>query len=158
MSVQHPETTSHKAPDPATAAKPAAGTAGPQEEAAAEAKAKPAATPKAAPEPAAAPPPTYKDANGADVSVGDLVNVPAVVMSVSADDANHGGNVALKTVHSLTATSDEKDMFNVRTAVVEGQGPAPGTKKADDKAGAADTPTTPPPTHTAAKPHAQPGH
>src|SRR5262252_6042429 len=140
MSVQHPETTSHKAPDPASTTKPAAGTAGPQEEAAAEAKAHPAAAPKAAPAPAAAPPPTYKDANGADVNVGDLVAVPAVVLSVSADDANHGGNVALQTVHPLTTTSDEKDMFNVRTACVEGSGGPPAGKAGDQKAGSADTP------------------
>lgn len=109
--------------------------AGPTEKAAEEARAKGAVAPKAPPPEEPPPPPTYKDANGQDVAVGDAVIIKGVVESVSADDPSHGGNVSVVTDHPINPVSLEKDHFNVRTAVVEGQGPAPGT--ADAKGGKA---------------------
>jgi hypothetical protein len=132
--------------------------AGPQEKAAEEAKAKQAAAPKAPPDPEPPPPPTFKDANGNDVAVGDIVTVKGTIESVSADDPSHGGNVSIVTDHPISATSTEKDHFNVRTAVVEGGGPAPGkdAKKASVPPGGSTAPqhTAPPPSQP---PHT-PGH
>jgi len=162
MSVSHPE--KHETTTTKPAGEKTTSAMGPQEEAAAEAKKTPAPAPKAAPEPAAAPPPTFKDANGNDVAVGDQVMVTATVLSVSPDDNAGGGNVALETAHTISPTSDEKALFNLKTACVEGQGPAPGTKKDDKKpatpaGGSTDTPhaqpAAPTPSHTAAQSHAK---